>query len=128
MSMENLGPYTNYHELNQDWFLQEFNKLIAQWKAMQKNFDNVQDAFNDLKSYVEDYFKNLDVQDEINNKLDEMYNNGLFEVLLNKRFNPALANFSMLSDRTLKPKRKAPIPPNNSIIANIILFIYKIPL
>lgn len=84
MSMENLGPYTNFHELNQDWFLQEFNKLLAQWKAMQKNFDSLQDAFNDLKSYVQDYFKNLDVQDEINNKLDEMYNNGLFEVLLNK--------------------------------------------
>ena len=60
--MENLGPYTNFHELNQDWFLQEFNKLIAQWKAMQKNFDNLQDAFNDLKSYVQDYFKNLDVE------------------------------------------------------------------
>ena len=69
--MENLGPYTNFHEINQDWFLQEFNKIIAQWKAMQKNFDNLQDAFNDLKSYVQDYFKNLDVQDEINNKLDE---------------------------------------------------------
>lgn len=84
MSMENLGPYSNFHELNQDWFLNEFNKIIEQWKAMQKNFDNVQDAFNDLKNYVQDYFKNLDVQDEINNKLDDMYNNGLFEVLLNK--------------------------------------------
>lgn len=82
--MENLGPYTNFHELNQDWFLQEFNKLVAQWKALQKNFDSLQDAFNDLKNYVQDYFKNLDVQEEINNKLDEMYNNGLFEVLLNK--------------------------------------------
>lgn len=70
--MENLGPYTNFHELNQDWFLQEFNKLIAQWKVMQKNFDNLHDAFNDLKSYVQNYFKNLDVQDEINNKLEEM--------------------------------------------------------
>nr|DAM10506.1 MAG TPA: alpha-1, 3-glucanase [Caudoviricetes sp.] len=76
MSMENLGPYSNFHELNQDWFLQEFNKIIAQWKAMQKNFDNLQDAFNDLKNYVQDYFKNLDVQDEINKKLDEMFENG----------------------------------------------------
>lgn len=84
MSMENLGPYSNFHELNQDWFLNEFNKVIAQWKAMQKNFDSLQDAFNDLKSYVQDYFKNLDVQEEINNKLDDMYDNGLFEVLLNK--------------------------------------------
>lgn len=76
MSMENLGPYSNFHELNQDWFLNEFNKVLEQWKAMQKNFDSLQDAFNDLKSYVQDYFKNLDVQNEINNKLNDMYENG----------------------------------------------------
>ena len=76
MSMENLGPYTNFHEINQDWFLQEFNKLIVQWKAMQKNFDNLHDAFNDLKSYVQNYFKNLNVQEEINNKLDSMIADG----------------------------------------------------
>lgn len=87
MSMENLGPYTNFHEINQDWFLQEFNKIIAQWKAMQKNFDNLQDAFNDLKSYVQDYFKNLDVQDEINNKLNEMVKDGTFDAILAKYFN-----------------------------------------
>lgn len=86
MSMENLGPYTNFHELNQDWFLQEFNKVIAQWKAMQKNFDNLQDAFNDLKSYVQDYFKNLDVQEEINNKLDSLVANGYFDTFLNDYF------------------------------------------
>jgi hypothetical protein len=84
--MENLGPYTNFHELNQDWFLQEFNKIIAQWKAMQKNFDNLQDAFNDLKSYVQDYFKNLDVQEEINNKLDSLVANGYFDTFLNDYF------------------------------------------
>lgn len=82
MSMENLGPYSNFHELNQDWFLNEFNKVLEQWKAMQKNFDSLQDAFNDLKSYVQDYFKNLDVQDEINKKLDQMSKNGTLNILL----------------------------------------------
>lgn len=82
MSMENLGPYTNFHELNQDWFLNEFNKVLEQWKAMQKNFDSLQDAFNDLKSYVQDYFKNLDVQDEINKKLDQMSKDGTLNILL----------------------------------------------
>lgn len=86
MSMENLGPYSNFHELNQDWFLQEFNKLIANWNAMQKNFDNLQDAFNDLKSYVQDYFKNLDVQEEINNKIDSLVANGYFDTFLNDYF------------------------------------------
>lgn len=69
MSMENLGPYTNFHELNQDWFLQEFNKVIEQWKAMQKNFENLRDAFNDLKSYVQDYFKILMCRKKLTIKL-----------------------------------------------------------
>lgn len=93
MSMENLGPYSNFHELNQDWFLNEFNKVVAHWKDMQKNFDNLQDAFNDLKNYVQDYFKNLDVQEEINNKLNQMLNDGELSNLLFKlpkfsSFNP----------------------------------------
>ena len=82
MSMENLGPYSNFHELNQDWFLNEFNKVLEQWKAMQRHFDSLQDAFNDLKSYVQDYFKNLDVQEEINNKLNDMINDGTLSQLL----------------------------------------------
>jgi hypothetical protein len=81
MSME-FGAYTNFHELNQDWFLNEFNKIIEQWKAMQKNFDNLQDAVNDLKNYVQDYFKNLDVQEEINKKLDQMSKDGTLNILL----------------------------------------------
>ena len=96
MSMENLGPYTNFHELNQDWFLNEFNKLVEQWKAMQKNFDSLQDAFNDLKNYVQDYFKNLDVQDEIDNKLNEMANDGslakIFVPYLNNINSPVVVN------------------------------------
>lgn len=86
MSMENLGPYSNFHELNQDWFLNEFNKVLEQWKAMQKNFDSLHDAFNDLKSYVQDYFKNLNVQDEINNKLDSLVADGYFDTFLNNYF------------------------------------------
>lgn len=34
------------------------------------------EAFNALKAYVENYFDNLDVQEEINNKLDDMAESG----------------------------------------------------
>ena len=84
--MENLGPYSNFHELNQDWFLNKFNELVEQWKAMQKNFNSLQEAFNDLKSYVQDYFKNLDVQEEINNKLNNMVNSGELDDIFAKYF------------------------------------------
>lgn len=42
----------------------------------------LQDAFIQLKDYVDNYFENLDVQEEINNKLDEMAESGeLVEII-----------------------------------------------
>ncbi len=42
---------------------------------------------NDLKTYVEDYFKDLDVQEEINNKLDQMAEDGTFDSIFQKYLN-----------------------------------------
>lgn len=69
-------PYTDFHELNLDWFLAEFKKLTTEWLAMQEGWADEQQAFQDLKDYVNYYFVNLDVQEEINNKLDGMALNG----------------------------------------------------
>ena len=38
-------------------------------------------AYNDLQDYVNDYFNNLDVQEEINNKLDVMASDGSLDTL-----------------------------------------------
>lgn len=57
--------------------------------ALNNNADAVaelQNLYILLKSYVDDYFKNLDVQEEINNKLDNMAMNGVF----NQYFAPIL--------------------------------------
>lgn len=81
MSME-LGPYTNFHEINQDWFLNEFNKVLAEWASMNKSFNDLNSAFNDIRNYMHDYFKNLNVQEEIDNKLDNMANNGTLTSIL----------------------------------------------
>lgn len=43
---------------------------------------------DELKSYVEHYFDNLDVQEEINNKLDAMAEDGSLTSLLSKVINP----------------------------------------
>lgn len=42
----------------------------------------LQDLFTELKSYVDNYFDNLDVQDEINNKLDEMAEEGILQDII----------------------------------------------
>lgn len=61
----NTYPYTDLHEMNLDWILKKVKEMIAEW-------GNTKNAWNALKEFVETYFENLDVQQEINNKLDEM--------------------------------------------------------
>lgn len=68
MSFENF-PYSNFHDLNLDW-------IINEWKKTYNGFLTYEEAFKSLKDFVENYFKNLDVQSEINNKLDEMAKDG----------------------------------------------------
>ena len=46
----------------------------------------LQDKYIELKTFVDNYFDNLDVQEEINNKLDEMVEDGTFQNLLNAYF------------------------------------------
>lgn len=47
----------------------------------------LQGLYTQLKNYIDNYFTNLDVQQEINNKLDEMAENGELEKLLLSFFN-----------------------------------------
>lgn len=43
----------------------------------------LQNLYVELKNYVDNYFTNLDVQEEINNKLDEMVKDGTFDTIIN---------------------------------------------
>lgn len=52
------------------------NKVIDSNNSIGAQTEELTNAFNTLKSYVDNYFKNLDVQEEINNKLNEMSESG----------------------------------------------------
>ena len=48
--------------------------------------EELQKLYIELKNYVDHYFDNLDIQQEINNKLDEMAEDGTLDEILNKFF------------------------------------------
>lgn len=52
------------------------NKVIDENNLIGEQTENLTNAFNELQDYVNHYFDNLDVQNEINNKLDEMAEGG----------------------------------------------------
>lgn len=52
------------------------NTLVENDEILDNGIKTAEWNFNVLKNYVETYFDNLDVQEEINNKLDEMVESG----------------------------------------------------
>ena len=62
-------PYTDYDQINLDWVIKTCKE------ALDKAVESLGIA-NDTKAYVDDYFDNLDVQQEINNKIDQMADDG----------------------------------------------------
>lgn len=62
----------------------EMNKIIKSVNDSGEQVEKLTDAFISLQEYVENYFKNLDVQDEINNKLNEMAESGELQDIINQ--------------------------------------------
>lgn len=80
---DNKYPYTDFHEMNLDWFLAEFKKLVAEWEEVKADW-------NSLHDYVQDYFDNLNVQAEINNKINAMIADGTFALVVTPLVEAAL--------------------------------------
>ena len=63
---------------------EEINKIIDTVNLSGEQVENLTNAFIQLQNYVNNYFDNLDVQDEIDNKLDEMATNGDLDLIVAK--------------------------------------------
>ena len=77
---EDFDALTNYGLLCK--VVAYLNKVIASQNEVQGVTEEIITAFNNLYDYVNNFFDNLDVQEEINNKLDEMVEDGTFEAIL----------------------------------------------
>lgn len=79
--------------------VEKLNAVITQTNTQTENIEKLEEAFTTLKNYVDNYFNNLDVQTEINNKLDEMATSGELEEIIASYLNTqAVRGFSTLND------------------------------
>ena len=94
----NKYPYTDFHELNLDWFLSRFHSLLQEWtdlaadnaefkQTMTERFNTLDQTVAEFIRFVNNFFDNLDVQQEINHKLDVMAADGTLDALLLPYFN-----------------------------------------
>lgn len=77
------------------------NQLVSSVNQQNTTIASYIQQFNQLHDYCEDYFDNLDVQVEINNKLDEMVETGQFQDLLDVVITPAFNVFKEGVNQTL---------------------------
>lgn len=61
---------------------EEINKIIKSNNLTGQQVEDLTNAFNDLQNYVNNYFENLDIQTEVNNKLDEMAEGGELQEII----------------------------------------------
>ena len=65
------------------------NDVISNVDGLKTDVDNLVKAYDELQDYVNNYFDNIDVQTEINNKLDSMVEDGTLGSLISDlTFNP----------------------------------------
>ncbi len=92
-------PYTNFHNVNLDWVLEAVkawgrlveennikfhnleeamnsfrNTLLGEWGEFK---DDTENEINQFEIWTQNYLQNLDIQDEINTKLDSMLSSGV---------------------------------------------------
>lgn len=68
------------------------NDVIDNNNALNDNFTELNNNFANLTEYVNNYFKNLDVQDEIDKKLQEMAEDGTLANIINQEIFGELNN------------------------------------
>ena len=119
-------PYTDFHELNLDWFLQQFKEQMdayaqlaadnAEFKqSMEESFNTLDGTVTEFTNFVTNYFDNLDVQNEINNKLNAMYDDGSLKALVEPIFDQYMA----ITSASLNGEIAARIAADNTINARI---------
>ena len=94
---EDFDALTNYELICK--VVEYLNKVIASQNEVIDVANNLSESFQQLHDYVANYFDNLDVQEEINNKLDAMVEAGTLQEIIGAYLNAtAVWGFDTVAD------------------------------
>lgn len=68
-------PYSNFHEMNLDEIIKIMREMQDEWNATKTEWD-------DMKTFIENYFDNLDVSEEVLNALRVMASDGTLSTII----------------------------------------------
>ena len=85
------GIQPAFYDRESGTVLQQTARMYAKVNEVVKDVNDYIEQFNELYNYVHDYFDNLDVQTEINNKLDAMAEDGSLYEIIRRYTDPIVA-------------------------------------
>ena len=109
-------PYSNFHEMNMDEMIKIIKNMLEEWAQYHAEWDawmteinddwsNYQEVMNEawqnMQDFINNYFDNLDVQNEINNKITSMVNSGEFANIVEPFIPPRVT--AWLSEHITQP-------------------------
>ena len=82
------GVQPAFYDKESGTVLQQTARMYAKVNELTQSVNDYIEQFIELHDYVHDYFDNLDVQEEINNKLDDMASDGSLTTLISNYLQP----------------------------------------
>lgn len=86
-------PYTDFHEMNLDWTLETVKKAEEQSADAVEKAEQAVQKSEQTEEYVNTYFDNLDVQQEISAKLDDMAADGSLGAVTEPHIPPVVTDW-----------------------------------
>ena len=92
------------------------NKTMEDVETLHGDVNNLHTAYEELQNYVNTYFSSLDVQQEINNKLDNMATSGELTTIITPFLEDALSPVFVDSTEEMKDKTKLYVLKSTGIL------------
>lgn len=112
------GVQPAFYDKESGTVLQQTARMYAKVNELTESVNHYIEQFTELYDYVHDYFDNLNVQEEINNKLDEMSRDGSLETLIGVYIQPRIDEQNEVID-DFKDEVRGDIAEINSAVTSL---------